>query len=106
METHENILFGAFGGEHQNALAGFFSPNRPADAESVQAGEHHIQYDEIIAPGDGLFKACEAVIDAFCGKSIEYQNVEKPVQDGGIIFNNKQARPRMSFHGNPSLCCE
>ncbi len=92
------------GSQHQNRGAGVL-PDVAQDIEPVPAGHHHVEHDQGVVFGEGVFDACLAAEGPGNLKSFACQEARYEVTECGIVVNNQNAFHRNGRSFYSKTCC-
>jgi hypothetical protein len=79
------------GGEHHDAARRVHAlrPNRPAQRDAVQAGDHDVEDDDVELLGARAFEGGGAFRDLFNVETCERQMQTKQLPDRRLVFDNQ-----------------
>jgi HlyD family secretion protein len=101
VESQNLVRFFATCGQHQDGSVGIprLAANGPTHGDTVEAGQHQIEDEEIEWLGAGELQCFGSVIDRHGGVSLELEMERDELADVAVVFNDQHARGRASFGG-------
>ena len=110
-ETQDAIDVLAASGEHDNGHAGM-GADVLEDFEAAKSGEHDVEDDEGIFPGEGLFDAERSAVEHVDAKAFGLEIFDKEFAEFDVVVDDEQsATGRVEhgsnfFHGRGTSICE